>query len=153
MVRLGSSEKCQQRTSARLFDHLVGSGELRRWDGYAERPRGFKVDDEFKFGGLLHWKIARLLTTKNSIDVLSRSLERIFQVVSIRDEPTGDRNGRRVGEKRWQSISQRQRGDEVIADVGMRNDNNAAVLLRREGRYGVFDFNCIVDSTGYRFDA
>ena len=141
-----------RRSNNSLFDHLVGASEKRRWDGYADCLCGFEIDDEIEFGGLLHRKIARLLTTKNSINILSRSPESICQIVSVGDEPAS-LNGTGVGEKRRQSMPQRQGDDEVVADVGMRKDNNATVLRRREGRNDAFDFGRIVDRAGYRFDA
>jgi hypothetical protein len=82
-----------------LFDQLVGASEKRRWDGYADRLCRLEVDDEIEFGGLLHRKITRLLTTKNSISVLGHSPESIYQVVSVGDE-TACLNRAGVGEKR-----------------------------------------------------
>jgi hypothetical protein len=36
----------------RLFDHLVGAGEQRRWDIDAKRTCSLQIEDEFKFGRL-----------------------------------------------------------------------------------------------------
>ena len=37
-----------------LLDHLVGAGEMRGWNGEAERPGGLKVDDQLeRVGGEL----------------------------------------------------------------------------------------------------
>src|SRR5882757_337926 len=140
---------CQQATFAPqqnnpLFNHLVGAGEQHGWHGKAECSGCLEVDDEIEFGGLLHGKIARLLTTKNSINVLCHSSECICQVVSVGDEPAS-LDGTSVGEERRQSMPQRQGDDEVVTDVCMRKDNNATVLLRREGRNDTFDFGRTVD--------
>jgi hypothetical protein len=48
------SQRCQQETHApqqivKLFDHLVGAGEQRGWQGETEGFRGLKVDYQFKF--------------------------------------------------------------------------------------------------------
>jgi hypothetical protein len=37
----------------RLFDHLVSDRKQAGWDRQTERLGSFKVDDEFKFDGLL----------------------------------------------------------------------------------------------------
>ena len=42
------------------FDHLVGELLHRRRNSQTERFRGLEVDDELKFGWLLHWDIAGL---------------------------------------------------------------------------------------------
>jgi hypothetical protein len=39
------SAKCQWRTLPVLFDHLIGGGDKRRWDGQAERLGGFEIDE------------------------------------------------------------------------------------------------------------
>jgi hypothetical protein len=43
-----------------LFNHLVGSGEQRRWNREAEHPGGLVVDDKLEFGRLHDWQIRRL---------------------------------------------------------------------------------------------
>src|SRR5262245_44248440 len=37
-----------------LFEHVVGAGEQRGWDGDAEHLRGLEIDDEFECGGELN---------------------------------------------------------------------------------------------------
>jgi hypothetical protein len=44
---------CQKRTLARLFDHLVGAGEERRWHSNAKRLGGFHIDDQLETSWLL----------------------------------------------------------------------------------------------------
>ena len=46
-----------------LFDHLVGAREQRLGNGYAKLLRGFEIDDQFKLGRNLYWKVARLFDT------------------------------------------------------------------------------------------
>jgi hypothetical protein len=143
---------CPQATPACLFDQFVGANEQRRRDGYADRLRGLEVDDEIEFGGLLHRKIAGLLTAKNSISVFRHSPESVGQVVRVGDEPASpDRTS--VGAKRGQPMLQRQGNNDVVTDVGMRKNNNATLRPGPVGRNGAFDFGRIVDRTGYGFDA
>ena len=64
----------------RSFDHFVGAGEQRRWDGEAERLSGLEVDDKLEPGRLLDWKIASVLTRKDSGNI-SRGGAIKFEVV------------------------------------------------------------------------
>ena len=52
------------RQNVSLFNHLVGGGEQRRWDGEAESLRGFEVDYQLELGWLRDRKIAGYLTRK-----------------------------------------------------------------------------------------
>jgi hypothetical protein len=62
----GMSAKCQERTSARLFEHLVGASEQHRWHVEAQRLRGIEVDYQLEFGRLLNWQEAKLVATGSS---------------------------------------------------------------------------------------
>jgi hypothetical protein len=42
---------------ARLFDHLVGTGEQRWWNNEAEGLRRLEVDDQFEFGWQYDWQV------------------------------------------------------------------------------------------------
>src|SRR5215212_3643067 len=53
------SQRCQQRKSALIFDHLVSAGEQRRWHGKAERLGRFEVDDQLELGRTLDGQIRR----------------------------------------------------------------------------------------------
>jgi hypothetical protein len=43
-----------------LFDHLIGAQHEPRRDLVIDRLRGLEINDQFKSGGLLDWKISRL---------------------------------------------------------------------------------------------
>src|SRR5215216_1751420 len=58
LIRLGELTRCAKQpdscTAANsiLFDHLVGAGEQRGWNGNPEYLRGPEIDDEFELGRL-----------------------------------------------------------------------------------------------------
>jgi hypothetical protein len=43
--------------NSRLFDHLVGECEQRRWHVEAKRPCGLEVDHELELGRLLDYEL------------------------------------------------------------------------------------------------
>ena len=45
-----------------LFDHLVGAGKQSGRYGNSQRLSSLEVDDELKFGWLLHWQVGWLGT-------------------------------------------------------------------------------------------
>jgi hypothetical protein len=55
---------CQKLTRAvqqnLLFDNFVGDSKHPWWNGEAEHLGRLEIEDEFEFGRLLHWNIARL---------------------------------------------------------------------------------------------
>jgi hypothetical protein len=59
-----------------LFDHLVGAAKHRKRYGKAEGLGGFQIDDQLDLGGLLNWKIGRLLPLENPAGVYSEQTER-----------------------------------------------------------------------------
>jgi hypothetical protein len=63
-----------------LFDHFVCGREQRRWDRHAARFGGLKIDDEFKFDGLLDRQVRGLFTpfSPSSRAAASVSLHQIF---------------------------------------------------------------------------
>jgi hypothetical protein len=62
-VQCRMSALCQKRTQAPqqfYFDHQVGAAKQRQTYSKSERLRGFQIDDQFRLGGLLNWKIGWL---------------------------------------------------------------------------------------------
>jgi hypothetical protein len=72
-----------------LFNHLVGNGEQVWRNIEADHPRSPEVESEFKLGGLLHWKIGRLLTAQDAIDILGRVLEAVLPVDAVENQGAG----------------------------------------------------------------
>ena len=106
------SVKCQKRTFALLFNHLVGTSEQRLRHGKAERLRALQVDDRLVLGWRLHWQISRLLALENAIDVTSCEPVLVNQVGPIRgksassDEDTIEVDG-------GQLVAGRQRDNQI----------------------------------------
>src|SRR6266436_1706897 len=65
--RLGASQRtgasCQQATSARLFDHLVGAGREPHWHVDTQRPGGLEIEHELELDGLDHGQLAWLIAS------------------------------------------------------------------------------------------
>jgi hypothetical protein len=59
---------CREATSV-SFDHLIGAGEQRGWNGETERLRRLEVDDELEFGGLLDGQVRGLGAPQDLVDV------------------------------------------------------------------------------------
>src|SRR5262249_29547253 len=83
-IRLSQQHSCS-------FDHLVGEREQSVRNLEAKRLRGREIDDQLELGGLLNWKIGRLVTSENPADIgpslaIGRSDAR-----SIADEAAGCR--------------------------------------------------------------
>src|SRR4029078_4906471 len=74
---------------AGLFDHLVGSGEHRRWNCEAKRLGGLEIDYQLVLGRRLHRKIGWLLTPEDAIDIASRGPE-----LATKISPGGAQAGR-----------------------------------------------------------
>src|ERR1700694_1330198 len=66
-----------------LLDHFVGGGEQRRWQFEAKRLRGLKIDDKFKFSGLLDRQIRRLDPLEHLPDIDARFSVDIGEVRAI----------------------------------------------------------------------
>src|SRR3954453_16719255 len=71
----------KQRTSAdRLFDHLVGTTEQRRWHVQSECLSSLEVDNQFVPGGSLDRQVGRLLALEDAINIRSGGPTLIDQI-------------------------------------------------------------------------
>src|SRR5215472_6492134 len=127
------------------FDHLVGAHQERRRHVEGESPRRFQVEDRFVFGRRLHWKIGRIGTAQDAIDVGCRLPVLLDHVDAIGHQAT---RGDEVPESidRRQTVARRERDDEV-AIVISRNvwwQEEATVRRTRKGRDRLFDGGSII---------
>src|SRR5215813_10606127 len=95
-VQLGMSALGQKRTHAAqqkdsLFDNQVSAAKQRKRYGKAEGLGGFQIDDQLDLGGLLNWKIGRLLPLENSAGVYAEQTVRLLEIGSVAHETAGDR--------------------------------------------------------------
>ncbi len=72
-----------------LLNQLVRASKDARRQLKAERLGGLEVDDHLEFRWLLHWKIGRLGTPENLVDVVSGAPRRISNTWPIGDEAAG----------------------------------------------------------------
>src|SRR6516164_5434578 len=72
-----------------LLDHFVGGGKQRWRNGEAERRGGLEVDDHLELGWLLNWKIGRLGTPENLVDVRTGAPKQIKKTCPIGHESAG----------------------------------------------------------------
>src|SRR6516165_1015430 len=101
-----------------LFDHLVGAREQRLGNGYAKLLRGFEIDDQFKLGRNLYWKVARLFALEDAIDIAGRVTELVEQIGPIRHQAA--RGGfRAIGVNRWQLVLGRKPDDEIATATAL----------------------------------
>jgi hypothetical protein len=55
------------------FDHLVGAGEDRLWNGEAEGSGGFEVENQLEFGRLFNRQFRRLGSLQDFVDIRGRA--------------------------------------------------------------------------------
>ena len=77
------------RSKSILFDQFVRAGNDARRQLKAECLSGFEVDDHLELGWLLNWKIGRLGTPENLVDVVSGAPKQISNIWPIGHESAG----------------------------------------------------------------
>ena len=85
-VQLGMSALCHSRTSASLFDHLVGAGKQERRHSGVESLRRLEIDHQFILGRSLHREIGRLSALEDAVDVIWCLAKLFGEIGTISDQ-------------------------------------------------------------------
>src|SRR6516165_5495974 len=83
------SALCQKRTSAQLFDHLVGASEQLGRNGETQCLRSFQVDDQLELGRLYHRQIGGLFAFENAADINAGLAPCICEAAAIAHQAAG----------------------------------------------------------------
>ena len=81
------SALCQKQTLARLLDNLVGGAEHRLRYGQVKRFRGFEVDGEIDFRGLLHRQVGWILAVEDSTSIDADEAIGVGKIRSVAHQP------------------------------------------------------------------
>src|SRR5829696_5248347 len=65
------------------FDHLVGAGKEGGWNGEAESPGRFQVNDQFKSGRLLDGNVGPFRSLHDAIDEGGGTKPKVAEVHSV----------------------------------------------------------------------
>ena len=96
--------------TASLFDHVVGTRHQRLRHGEAERLRGFLVDVQLDFSGLLHWQVGGLVALENPAGIVAGQAVCLRRVSSVAQQTSG--HGKlTILVDRWHRVAERQRGE------------------------------------------
>src|SRR5215831_9772861 len=100
------------------FDYLVGNREQRGRNSQVEGVRSPNADNQLEFRRRLNRKLARLLTPKDTIDVLRNLLERDADVGSVGQQAAGN-NPFPEGADGGPLVFGRQCEDRIAMDSGI----------------------------------
>src|SRR5215510_2475172 len=84
----------------RLLDDLIGPQKDRLWNGEAERLGCIEIDNELKFGRLLHRQISRLGTLQYLVHERGGAPKQVRNIRPIGQEGTGF-TGKSAGIKQY----------------------------------------------------
>src|SRR6266403_4958714 len=152
------SEKCQLRTHApqqnrSLFDQLVS--ELLELQRHLEAQRlgGLEIDDQLKLCRRLQWKVGRLLTLEDAVDVPCRQAKLFVASLTKRDQAARLRK-EAIEIDRRHAVAGRQRNDQftIYIVVYVRHRDEAATWIARLCGDNAFDLILGVNRSGTYLD-
>src|SRR6266480_4492807 len=116
MSALGQQRTHAPQQNGSLFDHLVS--ELLELQRHLEAQRlgGLEIDDQLKLCRRLQWKIGRLLTLEDAVDVPCRQAKLFVASLTIRDQAAWFRK-EAIEIDRRHAVAGRQRNDQFTIYV------------------------------------
>ena len=117
----------QKRTLARLLDNLVSGAEHRLRYGQVKRFRGFEVDGELDFRGLMHRQVGWLLAVEDSTSIDADEAIGVGKVRSVAHQPTGrDKLTQGVDRRHTNACRKRSKLTQLTIEVWICTDDERA---------------------------
>ena len=84
-----TAERCQNQTSARLFDDRVSAGDQRRRYGQSHCLGGLEIEHQLELRGLEEWQVARPGPLEDAANINAALVVLVDRAGTLTDQPAG----------------------------------------------------------------